>query len=92
MLMFKKKKEDTIDGFTGYFEYLRPEFPSKVLYKGDLYNSVAHAYMAAKTDDPVLKRRILKAPTVKDMLEISQTVEASPEFTPTKRNQIMTVL
>jgi len=46
---------------------LKSEFPSKVYYAGEFYNSVAHAYMAAKTDDPVMRRRILKAPTFKEM-------------------------
>lgn len=80
--MFKKRKEDMIDGFNAYFEYLKPEFPAKVMYQNETYNSVAHAYMAAKipADDAVMKRRILKAPTYKDMMEISVTVEASPEF------------
>lgn len=72
ILMFKKRKEDTIDGFVAYFEYLRPEYPSKVMFEGELYNSVAHAYMAAKTErDSLVRKRILKAPTYRDMLEIS---------------------
>lgn len=80
--MFKKRKEDTIDGFYGYFEYLKPEFPSKVMFEGELYNSVAHAYMAAKTEaDSVVRKRILKAPTYKDMLEIAASVEPTAEFT-----------
>lgn len=80
IMMFRKKKEETIEGFTGYFEFLRPEFPSKVFYEGEIYNSVAHAYTAARIDpsDAVTRRRVLKAPTYKDMLEISQNVETSP--------------
>lgn len=73
--MFQKRKLDTIDGFQGYFEFLKPEFPAKVLFQNEMYNSVAHAYMAAQTDDPTARRRILKAPTFKDMMEIASTVE-----------------
>ncbi len=69
--MFQKRKLETIDGFNGYFEFLKPEFPSKVLYQHEIYNSVAHAYMASQTDEPLMRRRILKAPTYKDMLEIA---------------------
>jgi hypothetical protein len=47
LLMFKRKKDDTIEAFTGYFEFLKNEFPTKVYYKDNMYNSVAHAYMAA---------------------------------------------
>lgn len=78
--MFKKRKEDTINGFAGYFNYLQNEYPTKVRFNNELYNSVAHAYIAAQTDDPLLRRRILKAPTVKDMLEISVNVVPSAEF------------
>ena len=58
ILMFKKAKQETIQGFNHYFEFLKPEFPSKVRFEGELYNSVAHAYVAAQTEDPVLKKRI----------------------------------
>jgi hypothetical protein len=89
MLMFKKRKEDTIDGFHGYFEYLKPEFPAKVMFEGQLYNSVAHAYMAAKTEpDSLIRTRILKAPTYKDMLEIAATVEPTADFVH-KREKLM---
>jgi hypothetical protein len=79
-ILFNKRKEDQINSFTGYFEFLKPEFPSKVMYDHEIYNSVAHAYMAAKTHDTVLRRRILKAPTYKDMLEIAALVQVTPEF------------
>lgn len=79
--MFKRIREETIDGFNGYFEYLKPEFPAKVIFEGEVYNSVAHAYAAAKTEkDSLIRKRILKAPTYKDMLEISATVVQPPDF------------
>ena len=45
-MMFKKRKEDSILGFTGYWDFLKPEFPAKVSYDGELYNSVSHVYTA----------------------------------------------
>ena len=78
--MFQKRKLETIDGFVGYFEFLKPEFPSKVLFENELYNSVSHAYMAAQTSDPIMRRRILKAPTHKDMLEIASIVEPEEKW------------
>lgn len=79
-LMFKKRKEDSILGFTGYWDFLKPEFPAKVSYDGELYNSVSHVYTALQTEDETMRRRILKAPTVKDMLEVSASLQASQEF------------
>lgn len=67
ILMLQQQKRETVEGFFNYYEFLKSEFPSKVYYAGEFYNSVAHAYMAAKTDDPVMRRRILKAPTFKEM-------------------------
>ena len=78
--MFQKRKLETIDGFVGYFEFLKPEYPSKVFFEGEIYNSVSHAYMAAQTSDPIMRRRILKAPTHKDMLEIASIVEPEAEW------------
>jgi len=51
------------------------------MFQKEIYNSVAHAYIAAKTpEDSVMRRRILKAPTYKDMIEISGIVETTPQF------------
>lgn len=46
-MLLKKRKDDTIEGFNGYFEFLKSEFHAKVLFKNEIYNSVAHAYIAA---------------------------------------------
>jgi predicted NAD-dependent protein-ADP-ribosyltransferase YbiA (DUF1768 family) len=92
IMMFKRRREETIDGFCGYFEYLKPEYPAKVMYEGEVYNSVAHAYAAAKTEKgSLIRKRILKAPTYKDMLEISATVEQPPEFLH-RRHELMVKL
>jgi hypothetical protein len=58
---------ERIEGFTGYFEFLRIDFPSNVFFEGELYSTASHAYNAARTSDPNLKRRILKAPTLSEM-------------------------
>lgn len=63
---------------------MKPDFPCKVYFEGEYYNSVAHAYAAAKTDDEEKRRRIRKAPTFQEMLSIAQYVEESPIFTAKK--------
>lgn len=55
-------------GFNGYFSFLKAEHPAKVWYEGELYNSAAHAFIAAKSTDETEKRRIRKAPTHQEML------------------------
>ena len=62
-LLVRNKKLDRIEGFQGYFQFLQPAFPCKVYFEGEYYNSVAHAYTAAKTEDEEKRRRIRKAPT-----------------------------
>ena len=58
MLLFKKKQLEKIEGLSGYFEFLRLDFPSPVYYEGTLYSTAAHAYNAARTTDEQQRRRI----------------------------------
>ena len=78
MLLHKKKQLEKIEGFTEYFEFLRNDFPSKVYFEGEVYSSASHAYNAAKTTDPVIRRRILKAPTMQEMWNVARTIEDPP--------------
>ena len=45
------------------------------MFDGELYNSVAHAFEAAKSSDETERRRIRKAPTYKDMLQFAKLVK-----------------
>ena len=56
--MFKQKQADRIEGLTGYFEFMRLDFPASVFFEGELYQTAAHAYNAARTSDPQVRRRI----------------------------------
>lgn len=53
---------------------MRMEHPCKILLDGELYNSVAHAFEAAKSSDETERRRIRKAPTFKEMLQVAKLV------------------
>ncbi len=74
-LMIQRQKLGRIEGFNGYFSFLKTEHPCKVLFEGEFYNSVAHAYEAAKTTDEVERRRIRKAPTYKEMMHVAKLVK-----------------
>lgn len=87
-LLVRNKKLDRIEGFQGYFQFLQPAFPCKVYFEGEYYNSVAHAYTAAKTEDEEKRRRIRKAPTFQEMLQISQYI-VEPDNWTAKKHALM---
>jgi hypothetical protein len=72
--MFKKKQAERIEGLSGYFEFMRPDFPSQVYFEGEVYQTAAHAYNAARTSDPMIRRRVQKAPTLQEMYNVARTV------------------
>ena len=74
-LLFKKKQLEKIEGFSGYFEFMRPDFPAQVYFEGELYASAAHAYNAARAQDPIVRKRIQKAPTLQEMYNVARTIE-----------------
>ena len=37
MLLYRKKQLEKIEGFTGYFEFMRPDFPAPVFFEGETY-------------------------------------------------------
>ena len=74
-LLVQRKKLERIEGFNGYFQFLRTDYPCKIHFEGEYYNSVAHAFAAAKTEDETERRRIRKAPTHQEMLKIAQNVK-----------------
>ena len=80
--------QQRVDGFNGYFSFLRTEHPCKVYLDGQIYNSVAHAYEAAKTKDETERRRIRKAPTYKEMLQVARLVQ-EPENWAKEKLQVM---
>eukprot|EP00347_Sterkiella_histriomuscorum_P005853 403355024 len=87
-LLFKKKQLDKIEGFSGYFEFMRPDFPAQVYFEGEMYSTAAHAYNAAKIPDKQLRRRIQKAPTLQEMYNVARTI-VEPEGWSNKKLKIM---
>lgn len=79
---------EKIEGFEGYFEFLRSDFSSPVYFKGEIYSTAAHAYNAAKCVNEDDKRRILKAPTLQEMFAVARTIE-EPEGWQHKKVKIM---
>ena len=59
---------------------MRPEHLCKVFFEGEFYNSVAHAFFAAKTQDATERRRIRKAPTHQEMLQIASYMQEPSDW------------
>ena len=59
---------------------MRPDHLCKVFFEGEFYNSVAHAFFAAKTPDATERRRIRKAPTHQEMLQIASYVQEPADW------------
>jgi ribA/ribD-fused uncharacterized protein len=49
---------ETIDSFSGQYAFLSNFYPCEVEFEGDIYPSAEHAYQAAKTTDPDVRRMI----------------------------------
>ena len=47
-----------IKQFKDEYRFLSNFYPSPLRYKGNNYPTVEHAYQAAKTDDPLMKKKI----------------------------------
>jgi len=54
------------------------DFPAPVYYQGEMYKTASHAFNAARATDPILRRRIQKAPTLKEMYNMAHTLEDPP--------------
>jgi len=51
-VLVRQNKINKIDGFTGYFDFLRPDYTGEnvqVQLDGQFYNSVSQAYHIART-------------------------------------------
>ena len=64
-----------IDSFTGPYAFLSNFYPISVIYDGDLYPSVEHAYQAAKTEDLNKRWMIQQAPTAAQAKKLGRKLE-----------------
>ena len=67
---------------------MRSDFPAPVYYDGEMYATAAHAYNAAKSSEPHIRKRIQKAPTLQEMYNVARTIE-EPEGWTYKKFKIM---
>lgn len=63
-----------IDSFRGEHYFLSNFYPAQVPFRGVVFPSSEHAFMAAKTDNPDSFRAILNAPTPGDAKKLGRKV------------------
>lgn len=67
-----KGTSDPIDEFQGEYRWLSNFWPAKVVYEGQTYPSVEHAYQAAKTLNAATRRAIQLAPSPQEAKRIGK--------------------
>lgn len=51
------------------------DYPSEVYYKGMLYPSVSHAFQAARTELPHIRKKISMADSLEELYELASKIE-----------------
>lgn len=69
-----------IDRFVGEFSFLSNFYCSPIMIDGMMFNSVEHAYQAAKTDDANSKNLIKNAKTPGIAKKLGQSVEMKSDW------------
>jgi predicted NAD-dependent protein-ADP-ribosyltransferase YbiA (DUF1768 family) len=67
---------------------MRLDFPAQVYFEGEVYQTAAHAYHAARSSDPTVRRRIQKAPTLSEMYNVVRTIVDDEDWSQ-KRLRVM---
>jgi ribA/ribD-fused uncharacterized protein len=83
--------DNTIDFFEGEYEFLKNSYPCLIIYEGEVYPSVSHAYQSAKTDDLNIRSQIQSAASSKGAENIGRSLSLIPDWD-NKRLDIMASL
>jgi ribA/ribD-fused uncharacterized protein len=74
------KKLGPIKKFTARYKFLGNFYPVEITYEGIVYRTSEHAYQAAKTLDPKIRRKIAKIPTAEGAKKFGQTIPLRPDW------------
>ena len=70
----------TIDSFTGDYRFLSNFYPCKVRYLGQEFQSVEHAFQAAKATSSVDRERVRKCLTPKDAKRLGRVIKLREDW------------
>jgi ribA/ribD-fused uncharacterized protein len=69
-----------IKEFQGEYRFLSNFYPAKVVFEGELYPAVEHAYVAAKTLDKEMRRQIAAIVKASDVKRFGRKIELRPDW------------
>ena len=69
-----------IDKFRGKYKFLSNLYPINVEYEGSDYPSVEHAYVAAKTLDPVIREQVASIQSPGEAKKIGHSLTLRPDW------------
>lgn len=81
-----------IDSFQGDFRFLSNFWPAKVKLDGIEYPTVEHAYMAAKTLDPIIRSKVQKLTTAGAAKRFCKTVQLRADWESVKVSVMLDLL
>lgn len=85
--------KSSIHGFKGEYAFLSNMTPCRVLYDGASYNSVEHAYQAAKTLDPAKRLEIHACVSPYDAKKLGRKLlRIRPDWEDVKESVMYTLL
>lgn len=82
----------TIERFDGEFAFLSNFSPSPLFYDGVVYPTVEHAFQAAKTHDPAVRREISKLLTPSLAKKMGRGVRLRPDWEEVKEKVMLECL
>lgn len=82
----------TIDAFRGQWTKLSNYSICSIFYDGHFYQSVEHAYQAAKSLDPAIQKMIRDCPTPAVAKKLARAVELRPDWDQVKFGIMETLL
>lgn len=69
-----------ITSFSGKYRFLSNFWPAKVRLDGEIYPSVEHAYVAAKSTDPEFRKRIKQTDRPGDAKKLGRRLTPRPDW------------
>jgi ribA/ribD-fused uncharacterized protein len=81
-----------IDSFTGEFRFLSNFFASPVTYGGVTFPTAEHAFQAAKTLDPALRRRIAGLPSPGEAKRFGRSVALRADWERARKPVMLVVV
>lgn len=81
-----------INKFHGEYRWLSNFWPCTIRFNGEIYPSVEHAFQAAKSQDPVVRKEIAQAPSPGSAKRMGRRVQLRPGWDSMKQGVMLALL